>query len=232
MIKFKLLIFDADNTLFDYDYAENYALRMSLAAFDVPWQADYLEHYRKINSQAWQDYERGKLSRDNLRTERFRNFVNRINVSVNPDELSNRYLAELGNAGFLLAGASRLLEEVHTHCAMALLTNGFSSVQRGRIAKSGIESFFESIVISEEVGSQKPERTIFDLVLSRFDGIDRSSVLMIGDNLVSDIQGGNGAGLQTCWYNPDKLKENPAIAPTYTVSSYDELRDVVFEETD
>ena len=224
---YKLLIFDADNTLFDYDRAEGHALKMSLDAFAASWQSDYLELYRRINSQGWKEYERGRLSRDDLRVSRFKRFLKRVGITVDPLEMSNRYLKELGNTGFLYPGARELLAELFAHHSLALLTNGFSEVQRARLSQSRLEAFFSSIVISEEVGMQKPDPEIFHLVLGNFTGVAANDALMIGDNLVSDIKGGTDAGLQTCWYNPGQLEGEEEINPTYTVSDYEELRQVI-----
>ena len=88
---------------------------------------------------------------------------------------------------------------------IALLTNGFKDAQHARVNGSSLKNIFEAIITSEETGFQKPQKEIFAYALEKLQISDPSRVLMIGDSLTSDIQGGNNFGIDTCWFNP---KEN------------------------
>ena len=117
-----------------------------------------------------------------------------------------------------------LIETLHKSYRLAIVTNGLTSVQDKRIRKSSIAKFFETIVISEEVSTAKPNPKIFEHTLKSMNFFDKSKVLMIGDSLSSDIQGGINFGIDTCWYNPNKVINETSIKPTYEISNFDELK--------
>ena len=113
---------------------------------------------------------------------------------------------------------------------LAVVTNGFQKVQSRRLAESGVENFLEDVFVSEKMDAEKPNRKIFDAALRALGVENREHVLMVGDSLTGDVQGGINAGLDTCWFNPHH-QENPGkILPTYEISSLEELYPLVMEE--
>ncbi|MBT3274303.1 MAG: noncanonical pyrimidine nucleotidase, YjjG family [Spirochaetales bacterium] len=225
MKNYQVLIFDADETLFDYRRGEAYALELALTEAGIPYQAPYhIDLYSEVNGRLWKEYERGEIDRDTLRVERFRRLLSKLNAKDKDGaEIGVRYLEHLGQAGFMLEGAMDLIEKLNSSYTLALLTNGFSAVQRSRIAKTKTERFFDTIIISEEVGWQKPQAEIFDLVLKNLNHQEKADVLMIGDSLSSDIRGGINAGIDTCWYNPQKNPVPLGTTPTYVVHTIGEM---------
>ncbi len=217
MSKYTVLIFDADETSFDYVRGEAFALETSLSEAGIPFRNNFhLELYHRINCRLWQDFEAGAIDREALKVERFRQFLHELGSDgSDPAKFGKRYLEHLGEAGFMIDGAREILDELAENWTLALLTNGFSQVQKTRIAKTDTGKYFDTIVISEEVGCQKPQKQIFDLLLERLHHTDRKDVLIIGDSLSSDIQGGINAGIDTCWYNPGKMPLPENVMPTF-----------------
>jgi 2-haloacid dehalogenase len=229
MSKYTLLIFDADETLFDYSRGQAYALGKSLTEAGVAFDPHYhITLYQRINDKLWEDFESGRIDRDTLRSERFKQVLNELDYDdCDPAVVNANYLKHLGEAGFMIDGAESLLDDMHDTYRLALLTNGFAQVQRSRISRTNTARFFDAIVISEEVGCRKPEAAIFDLLLNKLGHSDRRSVLMIGDSLRSDIRGGMNAGVDTCWYNPGGLPCPEDTTPTYIVDGFDGIREIV-----
>jgi FMN phosphatase YigB (HAD superfamily) len=85
-----------------------------------------------------------------------------------------------------------------------ILTNGLKDVQRSRLGQSEIGRYFSDIIISEEVGSAKPDGRIFDAAFEAMGRPQKTEVLIVGDSLTSDIQGGLDYGIDTCWFNPGR----------------------------
>lgn len=110
---------------------------------------------------------------------------------------------------------------------LAIVTNGLKDVQNNRIRKSTIAKYFEDIVISEEVELSKPDPKIFELSLNNIKHTDKNKVLIVGDSLTSDIQGGINFGVDTCWFNPNKVSNETGIKPTYEISNLMKLKDIL-----
>lgn len=89
---------------------------------------------------------------------------------------------------------------------------------------------FEQVIISEEVGCQKPHPGIFDYAFTNLAISNKSKVLMVGDSLTSDIQGGNKYGIDTCWFNPSRKTNTSGIQPTYEITSLMELPNSVLSK--
>lgn len=196
------LIFDADGTLFDYDRAEATAFRNTFEQNRHPYAARYSDVYRTVNGQIWQEFERGEISADDLRVERFARLFNRLELDVDPTGFSRDYLLNLGQQVDLIDGAAELVRALHGRYRMIVLTNGLKDVQRARLTGCGLQSYFEGIVISDEVGVAKPDPRIFDIAFDQMGNPPREQVLMVGDGLSSDIRGAANYGIDACWFNP------------------------------
>jgi 2-haloacid dehalogenase len=110
---------------------------------------------------------------------------------------------------------------------MMIITNGLADVQRPRFARSAIGDCFADLVISEEVGAAKPHNRIFDIAFEKMQFPKQDEVLIIGDSLSSDIEGGNNYGIDTCWFNPQREPGNEEVEPTYEITALGELLGLV-----
>jgi 2-haloacid dehalogenase len=225
--KYRYLVFDADGTLFDYDAAEARALESTFASFQIPYDADIHGLYVAINRRVWADFEKGRISSRQLRTRRFEELVSESGWEADPAVLSREYLIHLGNAGVLLPGARDAVERLSKDFTLALATNGISDVQKRRLAASGLGSFFAAVVISDQIGIAKPASGYFDILFERLGHPPISETLIIGDGLSSDMAGGEGYGMDTCWFNPRGLANETAIRPTYEISTLEEIDAIV-----
>ena len=229
-MRYKLLIFDLDNTIFDYNQAENFALEETLEHFNCPVTDELKTSYREINEQIWQRLEKGEITSLQLRTMRFERFGKVHGFEWEADEVSSLYLKNLGRGGFLIEGAETLLFELQNDFKLASVTNGISDVQRSRLANSPFNNFFEPLIISDEVGVAKPAPGIFEILLKEAGVSDRTEVLMIGDSLTSDIAGAEAAGIASCWFNPDSLPAVEEIVPDFTIKKLSEIKNIVYVE--
>lgn len=226
-MKYDCILFDADDTLFDYGMAESHALNHAFAHFGLPTGAgDYAASYQEINRALWKDYEQGRITSAALRVERFNRLFAAHDLALKPEEFSDAYLRFLGEGTFLIQGAAELCAEL-TGCRLAIITNGIRDVQHARIKGSPLSEVFEAVIVSEETGYQKPETGIFDYAFARLGLTDKSRVLIVGDSLTSDIQGGINYGIDTCWFNPLDKPGVPGIAPTYVIRSLDGLLEII-----
>ncbi|MFP4012114.1 MAG: YjjG family noncanonical pyrimidine nucleotidase [Spirochaetaceae bacterium] len=230
MARYSLVLLDADGTLFDYDRAEAYALETTCKELGLHYEPKRdLPTYRQINDAMWRAFERGEIDPDALKTRRFADTLEAMGQSdaVRPEEMADRYLEHLAEGSFLIPGVLPMVRELSRLARLAVITNGLARVQRSRFSRSGLAHYVDHLVISDEVGSQKPQPGIFEVALSPFGEVARKEVLIVGDSLTSDIEGGVRYGIDTCWYNPEGRANPNGPHPTYEVRRLDEIPGVV-----
>ena len=228
-MKYDLLIFDLDGTLFDYRKSERTALLAT--ARKMRFKVDeefFLEKYRELNGIVWREFEKGLLNQDVLKRKRFQLLLDFFQLDGDIIQVSDLYLQFLGETAFLLPGAEKILTHFSNKAILSIMTNGLKNVQYSRLDISKTKRFFDYIVISEEVGVQKPDPGIFKILWSKLHKkIDKSRALMIGDSLSSDIQGGAAFGIDTCWMNWEHEKNDSSIRPDYEICSLEEITHIV-----
>ena len=231
MSKYYCILFDADNTLLNFDAAESKALAETLVNYGIEPDAETVQTYRTINEGLWRQLEKGQLRREKLMSERFTRFLKAIDAAGDGAEMNRYYLEQLSiHPDLASPEVLDVLRELSEVATLAVVTNGFQKVQSRRLAESGVENFLEDVFVSEKMDAEKPNRKIFDAALRALGVENREHVLMVGDSLTGDVQGGINAGLDTCWFNPHH-QENPGkILPTYEISSLEELYPLVMEE--
>ena len=104
-----------------------------------------------------------------------------------------------------------------------------TAIQEGRLAHSTIATYFKEVFISEQLQTQKPDPDFFERVGQRIPGFSKDQTLMIGDSLSADIAGGHAAGIATVWYNQDHKENTSQVVPTYEVSNYQEIADLLIK---
>lgn len=230
MAKYNCIMMDIDNTLLDFDAAERKALLETLQQFSLPCDEAAISRYHEINSSLWGELNKGKIRRDKLLVERFDRFVKEIGAAVKATELNRAYTEHLATHADVIPGAEEALQELAEVATMIAVSNGTESVERGRLKLSGFEKYFDDIFVSEAVGVSKPNPKIFQMAMRKL-GIEHSDkVLVVGDSLSADIQGGVNAGLDTCWVNMNGLENESGLTPTYEVKALRELYPIVMEE--
>jgi len=226
MGKYELLLFDADGTLFDYDRAEAWSLERTVSALGIAWHGEILPVYRQINRGYWQALERGEVTAAEIKVDRFRDLLTYLRSSADPVAAGETYLQHLGSSGFLINGTVELLDYLNGRVQLALITNGITRTQYGRLSASGIGKYFDPVIISGEVGYQKPDPRIFEVLFEQSGFSDKQKALIIGDSLTSDMQGGLNFGIDTCWYNPLGAPGNPTVPVTYEITSLEEIPEI------
>ncbi len=227
-MKYEVIIFDADETLFDFKKTERDALRNPMVEFDIQYDENHhLKVYKELNTAIWKELEEGLITQEKLKVERFKRLSDKLNAGFDEVEFTKAYTKHLSNGSFLYDDSIALVESLHKDYKLTIITNGLSEVQDSRIRKSIIAKYFQDIVVSEDVKVAKPDPKIFEHALNNINHTDKDKVLIVGDSLTSDIQGGINFGIDTCWYNPNKIVNSTGIKPTYEISNLMELKDII-----
>ena len=221
------LWFDADGTLFDYNRAEANALKQTFHSLNLPFEEGYLEIYQGINSKLWQALEKQEITPALLRFRRFELLLEALQVSGSANELSSVYIEQLAICSELMDGAHEVLKALHETCRFAIVTNGLQAVQRSRLAHSSIRDFISALIISEEIGVAKPHTAFFEAAAAQTGNPPKSDILIIGDSLTSDMQGGLNYGIDTCWYNPVFEPQPDNLPITYEIRKLPDLLELI-----
>lgn len=225
---YKHLLFDLDHTLLDFNLGEEVALTQFLEYMQVEDIAAFKEVYRPLNQGMWKDLEKGLITKKELINTRFSKTFAHFGRVVDGQEMAHRYQEFIGQQGQIFDGADRLLQElVARGYKLYAATNGVTYIQENRLQNSPILPYFEQVFISEQMGTQKPSADFYEKIAEQIGCSDMAKFLMIGDSLTADIQGANNAGIDSVWYNPNKLENNSHAQPTYIITNYKELLDLL-----
>ncbi len=220
---YKFLLFDADETIFDFLRAEKTALKLAFGDCKIPFKDEYVSVYSEMNANLWRRLERKEITKSELLEMRFANFYEAMGFEGDPDEMRVAYQKRLGEQCFLLPGAFELLENLSKKYRLYLITNGLKTTQSSRLSRSGILPFLSGVFISEEVGYEKPDRKYFEKVKEAIPGFKEEEAVIIGDSLTSDILGGNNAGIKTVWFNPKGKPNNTKAEPYWTIKKLEDI---------
>lgn len=209
-----MLWFDLDDTLWDMNGNSIICLRELYDAHDLGrFFKDHEEWdriYHRINFELWDQYSRGEITRDFLRSERFSRPLREVGVDPKiADELSAKfdteYLARLGSKTALVPGALELLRNLQAKgYRMGIVSNGFREVQFNKLRSSGIDGFFDVVVLSDDAGYNKPDRRFFEYAERKAGTVGKRNVI-VGDNLLTDIKGALAAHWDAVWFNPKQV---------------------------
>lgn len=217
------VLFDLDDTLFDFHKAEKIALTKTLVHFGIDPTEETLALYSAINAAHWKRLELGEISREEVKVGRYRELFKTIGVECDPVKATAYYESMLAIGYYFIPGAPELLEELYRKYRLYIVSNGTAKVQEGRIGSSGIAKYMDGIFISQLLGANKPDKQFFDICFAEIPDFSLSETVIIGDSLSSDIKGGINAGIITVWFNPKGIENDNDINPDYTIKELSEV---------
>lgn len=217
------VLFDLDDTLFDFHKAEKIALTKTLVHFGIDPTEETLALYSTINAAHWKRLELGEISREEVKVGRYRELFKTIGVECDPVKATAYYESMLAIGHYFMPGAPELLEELYRKYRLYIVSNGTAKVQEGRIGSSGIAKYMDGIFISQILGANKPDKQFFDICFAEIPDFSFSETVIIGDSLSSDIKGGINAGITTVWFNPKGIENDSDIKPDYTIKELSEV---------
>lgn len=205
MKRYQTLLLDADRTLLDFDTTEKKALRKTFQKYGFPFTPEIESMYLDINKQLWADYEKGLIDRNTVIYKRFGELFAKVGIDGDGVAFEDDYQAELGRGHDLMPYAMEVVTALEKEFDLYIVTNGVVATQYSRLHDAKLDLHFKKIFVSEECGYQKPQKEFFDFCFQHIDNLELSKTLIVGDSLSSDIQGGNNAGIATCWFNPTNM---------------------------
>ena len=194
------VLLDLDNTLLDFEESSYHALCAVYRQYGIEYTREQFSVYSAVNDRYWKAYERGEIPREKVFTERFAEYLPTVGVAETPEIFDRKYRAHLKEGFDLMPHAKELLDALYGKYRLYVVTNGDAYSQYARLRGAGIMSYFDNIFVSEELGCKKPEKGFFDKVFAVIGEECRSTSLLVGDSLSSDMQGGRNSAIRTCLY--------------------------------
>lgn len=225
-MKYKTILIDIDDTLLDFQKSEEHAIRTTIKTLGIDPTDELVEKYKQINLKYWKMFERGEIEREDLLVARFKEFCGIMNITDRDfSKLNETYFYNLSSVPFEIDGAEEFLKKLSENYNIYAVTNGVKRVQTKRLSLVNITKYLKKVYISEEIGFQKPNIEFFDYVLNDLKLTNKEEILVIGDSLTSDIQGGINSNIDTMWYNPKGLKSD--LNYTYEIKKYDDFFKII-----
>lgn len=224
-MSYGLFLFDADDTLFDFTSAEKVAFTETLNQLGIVQNIDALyASYRIESEKQWRLVEEGKITKEMLRTERFRQTFLKHALEVSGERAGSLYLEILPETSIMIDHAEEICRDLASIGEVGIVTNGFETVQKRRLAKSGLDKYISFMVVSEQCGFAKPDVRFFEHTAKVAKKLTKESTLVIGDRIETDVIGAHNFGVDACWFNPRKLPGHETIKPKYEIAHLSELR--------
>ena len=235
MKKYETLIFDLDDTLIDNIESVKYAFKIITKELNINYNEELFKRWKKADDNFWHKWSHKELNLPNfnsveeevtfVRAYRFQLFFNTLNLSFdNAVDLNEIYCDNLGVNIKEIEGAKELIKDLSKDYEISIASNGPREAADNKIKKLKLNPYISSILTSGEIGIGKPNIEFFNILFEKLENKDKNKMMLIGDSLTTDIQGGMNAGIDTCWFNPDNKTLQEEYKPTTTINKLLELK--------
>ncbi|MGM9971637.1 MAG: YjjG family noncanonical pyrimidine nucleotidase [Anaeroplasmataceae bacterium] len=222
--KYKVILIDLDDTLFDFKLSEKKAFFATMKKFKVKVTEGHALKFSEINEEFFQKFASGEMTRLEFQEARFYEFFDFLGVEKDPAKANKYFLNDLSERADLYDYTLKLVKKLSEKYKLCAVTNGMASVQLQRIKASKLDKYFRKVYVSSQIGYNKPKKEFFDYIFNDLKYNKKSEFLIIGDREESDMQGGINAQIDTCYYN--KTKKNANKVYTFDVR---ELPDILLK---
>lgn len=228
MRNIRVVLWDIDGTLLNFEAAETYAIRACFAALGLGECTDaMLADYSGINRKYWQRLERGELTKPQVLEGRFLEFFGKYGLDTGcVAQFNARYQVALGDTFCFHENGLETVQALRGHVRQYAVTNGTAIAQKRKLAGSGLDQLLDGVFISEEVGVEKPGVEFFHRVFGQIGEFSPEEVLIVGDSLTSDIRGGNNAGILCCWFNPQNKPAKEGLRIDYQIRHLAQVKEI------
>ena len=221
----RLVMSDADGTLFDFASAEAAALEISLKDNCLPFDSELLRLYSRLNLARWHLLEQGLTTQEALKVDRFRDFLRETGFRADPEKLSRDFAEALCQQRPLLPGVLEFCRDISAVMPLWLITNGISSTQHRRFDPSPIRPYFSGMLISGELGHPKPDPYMLEMAMKAENITDPKQAVFIGDSLSADGAAARAAGVRFLLLDSSAGPDIPD-----TVRSLKEAKELILSE--
>jgi len=229
MKEYKHIFFDLDRTLWDFEQNSKTTIENLFKKHRLQEKLNtdfdnFLNTYKLKNHTLWANYRVGKITKDELRLQRYHQSFLAYNLddAAFALEFNDDYVANCSRETGLISGALELLDYLKPKYSLHIITNGFIEAQQSKLDNTGLSNYFHQVIVSDGFGYRKPDKRIFHHALKKAGALSENS-LMIGDDYGPDILGAKGVGMDQAYFcTSNEIKE-----ATYVINSLPELKQIL-----
>ena len=230
MKKYNLLLFDLDDTLLDSKKTEEKAFYQIYSLYNLltPYKMLF-QQYKEINLSLWKKLEKNQITVQELKVKRWQTLLDKNKIeSINVEDISSNYLDSFIKMSSLLPGVDNTIFQLSKSYTLSILTNGFYDVQIKRLKQTNLSLYFSKLISPEKSFACKPSKKIFQRALDEHPQFDKNEILMIGDNLYTDILGAKRVDIDSCLISSTPLShKKSSLHPNYHIKSILELEKIL-----
>lgn len=235
---YKKLLFDLDNTLVDDDENRKYAIKQILIERKENVTDEKIENFINLDNQFWKDRAGGKIKdpyefKTNeektqwVRAQRFIKYFNNI-LFEEGIEINKKYINFLKRNIVPIKNSQEILKYLYEkQYELYITTNSPIKVVNDKLNKINAQKYIKEVFTAEEAGYMKPHNEFFKKFFHKINTYDKDDMLIIGDELDKDVLGGIQNGIDSCWFNMKKIKNDTHLRPTYEINSLLELKNIL-----
>ena len=209
----KHIFFDLDHTIWDFDKNAQETLNELYIAHELDELGcgtveEFINRYTENNHELWRQYHLGNITKETLRSERFNKTF--LQLGIDPEKVPNQfeddYVRITPNKTNLFSGTEKVLNYLQQKYTLHIISNGFKESTLMKMSVCNLNPYFENVIISEDVGANKPDQRIFEFALEKANASKEESI-MIGDSLEADVRGALDFGIKAIYFNPLKAEK-------------------------
>lgn len=209
----KHIFFDLDHTIWDFDKNAQETLNELYIAHELDELGcgtveEFITRYTENNHELWRQYHLGNITKETLRSERFNKTF--LQLGIDPEKVPNQfeddYVRITPTKTNLFSGTEKVLNYLQQKYTLHIISNGFKESTLMKMSVCNLNPYFENVIISEDVGANKPDQRIFEFALEKANASKEESI-MIEDSLEADVRGALDFGIKAIYFNPLKAEK-------------------------
>lgn len=223
----RTILMDVDNTLLDFNKCASASMAEGFRDFGLEYRPEMFPIFLDINDRLWREIEQDQLTRDGLHRIRWPWIFDKLGIEADGIAFERRFCELLFDSHEPVEGAMELLRYLSGKYDVYVASNSSYAQQFNRLTLAGMMPFLKGLFVSHELGAPKPSQAFFDICMERLGNPPKEEVMLIGDSLTADMQGGVDYGLPTCWYNHNHQPRNIGLPVDHIVEHLWEIQNIL-----
>lgn len=221
------VLMDVDNTLLDFNKCAEEAIKIGFSKWNIAYNASVFPVFLEVNDSLWRKIETGEMDKKTLYQLRWKTIFERLGIHADGPAFEQDFRTIFSDSKEPVDGAYEILAYLTEKYTVSVASNASYQQQLKRLSNADMLKYFTHIFNSEQIGHPKPEPKFFDACFEKLGNIPKEEVIIIGDSLSADINGGAAYGIKTLWFNYGKAEIPNNVNADFIVNSLDEIKNIL-----